>query len=63
MLSFRDHRHAHRLTASGDSAPFFLVAGGEQLRIEAGEVRRLRQRHPVIAPEVASLASLCVNEQ
>src|SRR5258708_2948820 len=56
MLSFRDHRRAHQLTASGDLALFILATGGEQLRIEAGEVRRLRQRHPVIAPEVAGLA-------
>jgi hypothetical protein len=56
MLSFRDHRYTHRLTASGDLTPFILAAGGEQLRIEIGEVARLRHRHPVIAPEVAGLA-------
>src|SRR5229473_5389688 len=56
MLSFRNHRHAHRLTASGDLAPFILATGGEHLRVEIGEVARLRHRHPVIAPEVAGLA-------
>src|ERR1700730_16085794 len=56
MLSFGDHRRAHRLTASGDLAPFILATGGEQLRVEIGKVTRLRHRHPMIAPEVAGLA-------
>src|ERR1700752_2796253 len=41
---------------SGDLTPLVFVTGGQQLSVELVEVPRVRQRHPVIAPEVAGLA-------
>ena len=46
----------HLLLASGDLALFVGAAGGEQLRVELFQLSRFRQRHPVIAPEVAGFA-------
>jgi hypothetical protein len=56
MGPFRDHRRPHRLAVSCDLAPFILLAGGEQLGVQFRQIPRLRQRHPVVAPEVAGLA-------
>ena len=56
MGSFLDQSRAHRLTVSGDLASFILATGGEQLRVEFGQVTCFGDRHPVITPEVAGLA-------
>jgi hypothetical protein len=66
MLSFRNHRHAHRLTAAGDLAPFILATRGEQLRVEVGEVARLRLLQHLLITFVTALvarhaAALIVN--
>ena len=55
MRPLFDHRRSHRLTVSGDLAPFIFAASGQELGVEVGEVPRLRHRHPVVAPEVARL--------
>jgi hypothetical protein len=41
---------------AGDVTPLAISAAGQQLGVELVEVPRLRNRHPVIAPEVAGLA-------
>jgi hypothetical protein len=56
MRVFFDHQRAHLATLSRDQAPLVLMAGREQLRVEVGEIARLRYRHPVVAPEVPGLA-------
>ncbi|HVB57246.1 MAG TPA: hypothetical protein VNE63_12595 [Candidatus Acidoferrales bacterium] len=56
MRTLLDHQRPQGLVASGDLAPFILVASGEQLRVEFREIPHLRHQHPVVAPKVAGLA-------
>ena len=41
---------------AGDLTPFIFVTGGQQLGVEIIKIPRVRQRHPVIAPEVTGFA-------
>jgi len=49
------NRRAHGLGVAADLAPLIFAACGQQLCVELIEVPRLRERHPVIASEVAGL--------
>jgi hypothetical protein len=54
---FRDHRRAYALGGvTCNLAPFIFVTGGQQLGVEIIKIPRVRERHPVIAPEVAGFA-------
>ena len=56
MRAFLDHQRSHRPIAPSDLTSFVGATGGEQLGVEVIEIARFRQRHPVIAPEVAGFA-------
>jgi hypothetical protein len=56
MRAFFYHQGSHRPALPGNLTPFFLVADGEQVRVQIIEIARLGQGYPVIAPEVAGLA-------
>lgn len=56
VRAFCDHRRADPRVVTGDQMPLIFVAGGQQPGVELIDVPRLRDRHPVIAAKVASLA-------
>jgi hypothetical protein len=56
LRAFFDHQRAHRPALPSDLTSFVGAAGGHQLCVEILEIARFRQRHPVVAPEVAGLA-------
>src|ERR1700679_3517670 len=56
MRAFRDHRRADGLGMSGDLTPPVFMTGGQQMAVEIIKIPCMRQRHPVIAPEVAGFA-------
>src|SRR5215469_15994146 len=56
LRPLRDYRCTDGLVMAGDLAPLVISAAGQQLRVKLVEISRPRNRHPVIAPEVADLA-------
>ena len=56
MRAFRDHRRADGLGMSGDLTPLVFMTGGQQMAVEIIKIPCVRQRHPVIAPEVTGFA-------
>src|ERR1700745_1258258 len=56
MLAFNQNRRANALLASCDYSMFILLTRRQQLRVQAIQIISNRNRHPMIAPEIATFS-------